>query len=332
MKAWVVRQLGAPASMTFEELDEPPRVADQLRIRVEASALNFGEILQIAGEYQTKPELPFIPGWEVAGVVEHAPVQSGFAEGDRVAAFIENEGLHKGAYATVTDADVHSAVKIPDEMPFGEAAAFFVAFQTAYFGLVHKGRLQPGETLLVHGGAGGVGSAALQLGKALGARVIAPAPGEERVRVCRDLGADVVIDMDVEDFADRINQDTDRRGVDVAFDTLGGAVFERTTKCIAFDGRIVVVGFASGSIAQAATNHMLVKNYSVHGLFWGAYRRRRPDLIAAAAGELFSRYREGKIAPRIAASYPLDQAPQALEALRSGQAVGKVVLLPPVNT
>src|SRR5205814_2509875 len=218
--------------------------------------------------------LPFVPGAEISGEVVSAPPDTGFSAGEHVMALVDNTTLTRGAYAQVADAVPQSVTPIPKDMPFDDAAAFTLIYQTAWFGLHRRANLQPGETLLVHAGAGGVGSAAIQLGKAAGATVIATAGSDEKTAVCTSLGADHAINYKTHDFAEDVKTITGGRGADVVFDPVGGDVFDRSTKCIAFEGRIVVIGFTSGRIPQAVASHVLVKNYSVVGLHWGLYSRR----------------------------------------------------------
>jgi NADPH2:quinone reductase len=312
--------------MSLEDLDPGPPPEDLVRISVEAAAVNFFDLLQLAGTYQVKPEMPFVPGAEVAGTVVAAPPGSGFAPGDRVMAQVAQDGLTGGGYTELTHAEPARTLRIPDSMPFAEAAAFFVNYQTGWFGLRRRAALQPGEVLLVHAGAGGVGSAAIQLGKAAGATVIATAGSDAKTAVCRELGADLAIDYSKENFADAVNRFTDRRGADVIYDPVGGDVFDRSTKCIAFEGRLVVVGFTSGRVAELRANHVLIKNYSVVGLHWGLYAQRRPELIQPCTEELFRLYAEGKIKPYVSRQVPLQEAPAALAAVASRQTTGKVVL------
>jgi NADPH2:quinone reductase len=209
-----------------------------------------------------------------------------------------------------------------------DAAAFYIVYQTGWFGLHRRAHLQPGEVLLVHGGAGGTGTAAIQLGKAAGATVIATAGSDEKVGLCLEVGADHAINYKTQDFADEVNKITDRKGADVVWDPVGGDVYDRSTKCIAFEGRIVIVGFTSGRIPEARANHVLVKNYSVVGLHWGAYELRNPELVAEATEKLFEMYAEGRIKPVISATYPLTEAREALRAVASGGTTGKVLLTP----
>jgi NADPH2:quinone reductase len=326
VKAWVVRQLGGPETLRFEDVDAGAPADGMVRIAVRASAINYFDALMVAGQYQVKPELPFVPGNEISGVVDSGGAATGLKKGDRVTALLDNAGLTRGGYAELADAMPTSVQRMPDAMPFDDAAGFTLIFQTAWFGLHRRANLQSGETLLVHAGAGGVGSAAIQLGKAAGAMVIATAGSDEKTAVCRELGADHAINYKTQDFAEEVKGLTGGRGADVIFDPIGGDVFDRSTKCVAFEGRIVVVGFTSGRIPQAAANHVLVKNYSVVGLHWGLYTRRAPELLPAAQAALLDLYASGKIKPLISAHVPLADAPQALAMVAAGKSTGKVIL------
>ena len=323
----MVRELGGPESLKLEDVSVAEPSDGDVRIAVRAAAINFPDVLMVAGTYQSKPDLPFVPGVEVSGEVMSAPTATGFREGDRVMALVDNGGLLRGGYAEVTEAAPTSVSRIPDGMPFDEAAAFTLVFQTGWFGLHRRANLQAGETLLVHAGAGGVGSAAIQLGKAAGATVIATAGSDEKVDVCRTLGADHALNYKTTDFVEEVKRITGGRGADVIYDPIGGDVFDRSTKCVAFEGRIVVVGFTSGRIPQVAAGHVLVKNYSVVGLHWGLYSRRAPELVPVAAHKLVEMYEAGQIKPYISARLPLAEAPRALSMVGGGQSTGKVVLL-----
>ncbi len=325
--AWIVRELGTPDKLRFEVVDAASSPGALIRIRVHAAAVNFFDLLQIAGTYQVKPDLPFIPGAEVAGEVEAAPPGSGFDVGDRVLAVVSQDGLHRGGYAEATHADPDAVVKIPDSMPFVEAAAFLINYQTGWFGLHRRAHLQAGEVVLVHGGAGGVGTAAIQLAKAAGARVIATAGSEAKLAICRrEMGADLAIDYGHEDFVAEVRAATGGKGADVVYDPVGGDVFDRSTKCIAFEGRIVVVGFTAGRLQAVAANHLLIKNYSVLGLHWGLYRQRAPQLVPECTGKLVELYAEGKIRPHIGRQAPLEDAVTLFRAAASRQTTGKAVL------
>jgi NADPH2:quinone reductase len=312
--------------MRFEEFAEGEPADGMVRIGLRASAINYFDSLMISGQYQTKPDLPFVPGSEISGVVINAPAGSRFQPGDRVMAVVDNVGLTRGGYAEVADAAPGSVAPMPAKMGFDEAAAFTLIFQTGWFGLHRRANLKAGETLLVHAAAGGVGSAAIQLGKAAGAIVIATAGSDEKVEVCRELGADHAINYKTQDFVEEVKKITGGRGADVVYDPVGGDVYDRSTKCIAFEGRIVIVGFTSGRIPQAAANHVLVKNYSVVGLHWGLYSKRAPELIPLATKALLELYDAGKIKPYISTRLPLSEAPRALASVAEGKSTGKVIL------
>jgi NADPH2:quinone reductase len=326
VKAWVVRQLGGPDTIRFEEFAEGEPADGMVRISFRASAINYFDALMVAGRYQIKPDLPFVPGSEVSGVVMSAPPGSNLKAGDRVMAMVDNGGLTRGGYSEITDAAPGSITPMPEKMTFEDGAAFTVIYQTGWFGLHRRAHLKAGETLLVHAGAGGVGSAAIQLGKAAGATVLATAGSDQKVAICRELGADHAINYKTQDFVEEVKEITGGRGADVIYDPVGGDVYDRSTKCIAFEGRIVIVGFTSGRIPQAAANHVLIKNYSVVGLHWGLYAKRMPELIPLVAKELFGLYEAGKIKPYISTRLPLGEAPRGLAMVASGKSTGKVIL------
>ena len=316
MKAWQVRRLGAPAD-ALELVDVPDPVAGpgELLVRVEACALNFPDVLLCAGSYQEKPPLPFTPGLEVCGTVD----------GRRV---IGGPPLPHGGLAELAVLPARAAFDVPDGMPADEAAALMITYQTAWVGLHRRAALRPGEWLLVHAGAGGVGSAAVQVGLAAGARIIATAGGPDKTRVCRELGAHETIDYRDEDVAARVREITGGHGADVVWDPVGGDVFDASRRCIAFEGRLVVVGFASGRIPDVPAGHALVKNYSVVGLHWGLYRTVDPPVVAAAHAALTELYAAGRIRPLVSERAPMAEAPAALTRLASRGTVGKVVVLP----
>ena len=321
MRAWQVHELGEPQDvLRLDDVPEPVAGPGLLRLRVDAVALNFPDVLLCRGTYQERPELPFTPGLEVCGTVLDGP-----REGERVMAA---PGLPRGGLAdqvVVPETGVHA---VPDDLPSTQAAAMHITYQTGYVGLHRRARLQPGETLLVHAGAGGVGSAAIQLGKAAGARVIATAGGPEKVGVCEELGADVAVDYLAEDFVGVVKDVTAGRGADVIYDSVGGDVFDRSRRCVAFEGRIVVVGFAGGRMADAPTNHALVKNYSIVGLHWGLYRQYEPQVFAETHAALLELWSRRAIDPLVGTELPLESAPEALTRLSDRRTVGKVVLLP----
>jgi NADPH:quinone reductase len=321
MRAWQVHELGEPQDvLRLEDVPEPETHPGMLRLRVDAVALNFPDVLLCRGQYQEKPPLPFTPGLEVCGTVLDGP-----RAGERVLA---SPGLPRGGMAEQVVVPEVAALPVPDDMPPAKAASMLITYQTGYVGLHRRAQLQAGETLLVHAGAGGVGTAAIQLGLAAGARVIATAGGPDKVQVCRDLGADVVVDYSAEDFVAVVKDVTAGRGADVVYDSVGGDVFDRSRKCIAFEGRIVVVGFAGGRIPEVPANHVLIKNYSVVGLHWGLYRLHDPVVVPRTHEALVQLWRQGAVDPLIGAELPLEDAPAALARLGDRGTVGKVVLLP----
>jgi NADPH2:quinone reductase len=228
VKAWVVRELGGPESLRYEDIAPQEPAEGMVRIKVHAASINFPDALMVAGLYQVKPELPFVPGVEVSGEVVSAPPASGFKQGDRVMALLDHGGLTRGGYAEVADAMPASVTRMPDKMTFEDGAAFTLIFQTGWFGLHRRANLQPGETLLVHAAAGGVGSAAIQLGKAAGANVIATAGSDAKVEVCLKLGADHALNYKTQDFVEEVKTITGGRGADVVFDPVGGDVYDRS--------------------------------------------------------------------------------------------------------
>ncbi len=325
MRAWRVHELGDPTSvMRLEDRPVPDPGPGQVRIDVEACALNFPDVLLCQGKYQIKPPLPFTPGVEVSGVV--SAIGEGVtraAVGDRVLA---SPAFGHGGLAEVTLAHEGGVHRLADTMSFEAASALHITYHTGHAALRRRANLLAGETLLVHAGAGGVGSAAIQLGKAFGARVIATAGGPEKVEVCRQLGADFAIDYRAEDFVEPIKAYTEGKGVDVIYDPVGGDTYDRSTKVIGWEGRILIIGFTSGRMADAKTNHVLVKNYSVVGVHWGNYAHMEPSLNDTIHAELTNLHATGKIDPLVSEVLPLDQAPAALERLASRLSVGKIVI------
>ena len=328
MRAWRVHELGDPKeALKLEEIEGPGAPGPgEVVVEVEAAALNFFDILLCQGKYQERPEPPFTPGAEVAGTVVGVGEGVGIEQGTRVLA---TPPLPKGGFAEKIVAPAEGGVfPIPEAMPYEKAAAMHIVYQTAYMGLHRRAALEQGETVLVHAGAGGVGSAAIQVARAAGARVIATAGGPEKVKVCEDLGAEISLDYREEDFVDAVKQATGGRGADVIFDPVGGDVFDRSRRCVAFEGRILVVGFASGRIAEAPTNHALVKNYSVVGLHWGLYNKVMPGIVTENHQALVDLYTAGKIDPLIYETVPFEDVPKALETLGSRKTYGKLVTKP----
>jgi NADPH:quinone reductase len=323
MRALLCRSLGNIAALEVAEVASPALGAGQVRIAVRASGVNFPDILMVEGKYQVKPELPFIPGLELAGVVlECAPDVSHVRPGERVIAFARRGGAH--AEEVVVPGGI--VTPIPEAMDFVTAAAFPVAYGTAHFALRHRGRLTAGETLLVLGAAGGVGLAAIEVGKLMGARVIAAAGGPEKLAIAREHGADFAIDYRAENLRDKVMELTSGRGVDVVFDPVGGAAFEQSVRAIGWEGRILVVGFASGEIPRVAANMILVKNFSVTGVVFGEHSSRFPDDTRARLGQLLGDFAAGRLRPRVWKTFPLEQAPVALSEMAARRVVGKMVL------
>ncbi len=324
MHAWQVEAFGHfHDAMQWRETDRPVASGSDALVRVDAIGLNFPDILMIAGKYQVRPPLPFVPGTELMGTVVEPGPGSGLAEGDRIMAM---SGI--GAFAEFCIAPDGARFRVPEAMADDDAAAFQMIYQTSYFGLVVRAHLQPGEVLLVHGGAGGVGTSAIQLGKALGATVIATAGNEAKLDVCRQCGADHVINYAADDFVEAVNDLTKGNGADVIYDPVGGDVFDKSTKCIAWNGRILVIGFTSGRIPEIRTNRILLKNISIVGLHWGAYRIHEPHLIEEAQAALYNFYRDGKIKPVIFKEYALNDLSTALDAIEQRLSYGKIVVKP----
>ncbi|HEY5657909.1 MAG TPA: NADPH:quinone oxidoreductase family protein [Myxococcota bacterium] len=324
MRAIVVDRWTEPSELAVREIAEPPLAPGQIRVDVRAAGCNFFDILMVQGRYQVKPPLPFVPGGEIAGVVRElgAGVDE-FAVGDRVLA-----APGTGGFAECAVVDAAGAFALPDPMSFEEGAALPIVYPTSYAGLVFRADLCEGEDLLVHAAAGGVGLAAVQIGKALGARVIASAGGAEKCEIARQHGADAVIDYRNEDFVERVLALTGGKGADVIYDSVGGDVSDRSLKCIAWNGRLLVIGFASGRIPAFEANRILLKNISITGLHWSAYPTRDPERVPIVFDALFELYAEGRIRPVVSERFPLEAVPAALEALGSRKTHGKVVITP----
>lgn len=326
MRSWKVTKLGDPKDvLELLETERPEVKENEVLIEVEASSLNFFDILLCQGKYQEKPTLPFTPGAEIAGVIREVGDNSKHKEGQRV---IATPPLPNGGLSEFVSVPEDTVYVIPDSMSASEAAGMFITYQTSYYALFHRSKLQKEEVLLVHAGAGGVGSAAIQLGKAKGATVIATAGGPEKVKVCKELGADVVIDYTAEDFVSVVKKETDGRGADVIYDPVGGDVFDRSRKCIAFDGRLLVIGFAGGRIPEAPVNHALVKNYSIVGVHWGLFARKNPEEVIKIHNEIVRLYKEGSVRPLIYKEYYFDGVPDALEVLADRKTYGKLIAIP----
>ncbi|SCF75236.1 NADPH:quinone oxidoreductase family protein [Streptomyces sp. Cmuel-A718b] len=317
MQAWRVHRNGEPGEvMRLEEADRPTPGDGQVLVEVRAANVNFPDALLCRGQYQVRPPLPFTPGLEVCGTTE---------DGRRVLA---NPVLPHGGFADWIVADEAALLPAPDALDDAEAAALHVGYQTGWFGLHRRAHLQPGETLLVHAAAGGVGSAAVQLGKAAGAKVIGVVGGPDKAAVARELGCDLVIDRRSEDIVAAVKEATGGRGADVVYDPVGGDAYTKSTKCIAFEGRILVVGFASGVIPTPALNHALVKNYSVVGLHWGLYNTKDPAAVRACHEELTKLAEQGIVKPLISERVAMADAAGAVQRVAEGTSTGRIVVLP----
>ncbi len=322
MQAIRVHQTGDLDAMSLDDVTLSSPGDGELRIRVRACGLNFADMLMVRGLYQEKPEPPFTPGLEIAGeVLEAGPGVKTFRPGDRVVALVQRGGLAEEAIAPAA-----TTLPLPDTLDYETAAAFPVAYGTSHLALTHRANLQPGETLLVHGAAGGVGSTSVEIGKKLGATVIATASTQQKLNVARVCGADYLINSSEENIRDRVRDLTGGKGVDVVIDPVGGEVFDASLRAINFEGRIVVIGFACGTIPQIPANLLLVKNISVLGLYWGAYSWKRPEILAGSMQQLLAWLADGTLSPHIGARYPLSQAADALKSLADRKAVGKVVV------
>ncbi len=322
MKAVLCRAYGPPSSLEIGEAPSPVPGPGQVRVDVHACGVNFPDTLIIQGRYQFKPELPFSPGAEVAGVIGAiGPGVEGWAVGDRVIA-----ATTWGGYAEEVAASVERLVRLPEGLDFSTAAAFMLTYGTSHHALKDRARLAPGETVLVLGAAGGVGLAAVELAKQMGARVIAAASSEDKLAVCREHGADETIDYSRENLRERIKALTDGRGVDVVYDPVGGDYAEPALRSMAWNGRYLVVGFAAGGIPALPFNLPLLKGCAIVGVFWGGFTRQEPERNAANLQELVQWLREGRLKPRVCARYPLEQAADAMADLLERRVTGKVVL------
>jgi NADPH:quinone reductase len=327
VKAWLVHELGEPRDvLRLAEVPDPEPGPGQVLVRVRAAAANFPDVLMCRGAYQVRPPLPFTPGIELCGeVVAMGAGVAGIAVGDRV---LGGSSLPSGAFGELAVMNSDNVFPAPEGLDDAEAAAFFITYQTGWFGLHRRARMKAGETLLVHAAAGGVGSGAVQLGKAAGARVIAVVGGERKAEAARALGADLVVDRLSQDFVAVVKEVTGGRGADVVYDPVGGESYTRSTKCIAFEGRILVIGFASGQIPTAALNHVLIKNYSVVGLHWGLYQTKDPQAVRDCHVQLGKLVADGLIRPLIGERLGLEDVAGGVQRLADGDVVGRIVFTP----
>jgi NADPH2:quinone reductase len=322
MKAVLCKQFGPPDSLVIEDLPSPKAGAGEAVISVKAASLNFPDVLIIQNKYQFKPPLPFSPGSELAGVVkEVGEGVKGFRPGDKVIAFTTY-----GAFAEEVKTEASRLVPLPEKMDFVSGAAFLLTYATTDHALRDRAALAAGETLLVLGAAGGVGLAAIEIGKVLGARVIACASSEDKLAVCRSHGADATINYSSEDLRERIKMLTDGKGVDVVYDPVGGQYTEPAFRSLAWRGRHLVVGFAAGEIPKLPLNLALLKGASLVGVFWGDFARRQPKEFAHSIRQLGQWYAEGKLKPHVSRTLPLEKAVEALKLMAARQVKGKLVL------
>ncbi|WP_270175120.1 NADPH:quinone oxidoreductase family protein [Diaphorobacter sp. ED-3] len=323
MHAWLCTNPTGVEALAWTELPDPAPKAGEVLVEIRAASLNFPDLLMVQNKYQIKPPLPFVPGSEFAGVVQ--------AVGDGVTHLQVGQNVAclsgTGGFATHTIAPAARCIPLPDGFGHVDAAAFIMTYATSYHALLDRGQLQAGETVLVLGAAGGVGTAAIQIAKAKGARVIAAASTDEKCDVCLKLGADAVINYSVEDLRDAAKSLTDGRGPDVIYDPVGGTLAEPAFRSIAWRGRYLVVGFASGPIPSLPLNLPLLKGASVVGVFWGEFAKREPQANASMMGTLLQWYAQGKIRPAIDRTMPMSQLPAAFAHMGARAVIGKLVLV-----
>ncbi len=327
MKAILCESWGAPASLQLREVPSPAPGPKQVLVRTRVAAVNFPDALMVAGKYQFRPELPFSPGGELSGeIIALGSEVTQFKIGDKIVGIATY-----GAYAQEAVIDASNVIPLPHDISDEDlelAGSFVLTYGTSLHALKDRANAQPGETLLVLGAGGGVGLAAVEIGKQLGMRVIAAASSAEKLAAARERGADHTIDYASEDLRERVKALTEGRGVDVVYDPVGGEYAEPALRSVGWRGRYLVVGFAAGDIPKFAANLLLLKGSALVGVFWGEFVRREPALNAQNLALLFAWLRERKIHPLISKRYPLGQAPQALQALLDRQAIGKLVILP----
>lgn len=322
MRAIVCTRHGVPEDLAISDIDPPSLEPGHVRIRVRAAGVNFPDVLMIAGRYQVRPELPFVPGHELAGeIIESGDGVKGLDVGQRVLAMCGH-----GAMAEEACVAAARVVPIPDAMDYPAAAGFMLAYGTSYHALKQRAGLSAGETLLVTGAAGGVGLTAVELGRARGATVIAAAGSSEKLALANRRGATHLIDYGRERLKERVREITDGRGADVIYDPVGGALFDDCLRSVAWNGRILVIGFAAGEIQKIPANLPLLKGASIVGVFWGRFAELEPEAQAINTRELLELYRQREIRPHIGEVFPLSQAPAALRTLANRRAMGKVII------
>jgi len=322
MKAIVCKKYGPPSDLELTDISLPPVGEKQVRIRIKACSLNFPDTLIIQGLYQFKPDLPFTPGSDVAGIVlEIGEKVRHLKVGDEVFGFTLT-----GGFAEEANIDAKAIFPKPPNMPFHVAASFLLAYGTSYHALVDRAKLKEGETVVILGASGGVGLAAVEIAKQLGARVIAAASSAEKLNLCTEHGADEVINYSTEDLKARIKELTDGKGADVIFDPVGGSYSEAALRGIAWEGRFLVIGFAAGEIPKIPLNLALLKGCQIIGVFWGSFAMKDPGKNMQNSLQLMAWYSEGKLKPHIHKLYALEDTPDALDAMIARKVKGKVVI------
>ena len=322
MKAVIITEFGGPQQLRLAEAPDPVPGPGQVRVAVRAAGVNFPDTLIIADKYQFKPPRPFAPGHEIAGdIVELGEGVTGYKKGDRVIGMIGH-----GGYATEAVVDVGQLLPMPDNMSYEDGSAFTMTYGTSYYALKQRSSYKPGETLLVTGASGGVGLTAVELGALMGLKVIAAVGSDEKMEVCRKYGATMFVNYAKEKMRDKVKELTGGNGADIIYDAVGGDAFDESVRCIAWYGRLLVVGFAAGRIPSLPANLALLKSCDVRGVFYGAWRGREPAEARTNFDELLKWYGEGKLKPHISMRFPLEKGADAMNALLSRKATGKVVL------
>jgi len=322
MRAWLCQEIGDLDDLEIGDINEPEIRADQVRIAVHAAALNFPDVLNVRGQYQHKPKMPFIPGMECAGeILEVGADVTGFVPGDRVMA---QPGV--GALAEQVCVKAGQTYHIPEQASFAEASGFIVTYGTSYHAFIDRGNLRNGETVLVLGAAGGVGITAVETARLIGAKVIAAASSEEKLALCRDYGADACINYSEQSLRDRVMALTGGRGVDVIYDPVGGDTMFQGLRCMALYGRLLIVGFASGSIGEIPANRLLLRQSQAIGVAFGSYARAYPEETRKRMNVLVDWWRGGKLHPHVSRIFPFDEGVAALKSLADRKAMGKVVV------
>jgi len=322
MKAMIVKACGPLENLQLESVQDPVAGDNDVVIDIKACAVNFADSLMVEGSYQVKPPLPFSPGVEVAGIITQVGAKvTGWHVGNRVQSL-----TNWGGFAEKISVPAAGLCLLPETMSYVDAAAFVVAYGTSHVALDYRANLQKGEWLVVNGAGGGVGLTAVEIGKLLGARVIAAAGSEDKLAIARQKGAEFTLNYKQEDLRSRIKEITDGDGANVVYDPVGGEIFRQSFRAMAPEGRMLVIGFASGDIPQVPANHLLVKNIELIGFYWGAYKQFKPEVLRDSTQKLFDWYKQGKITPHISATFPLEKTVDAIRALRNRTSSGKVVV------